>query len=234
MNRLVVRPQAPWRSRLIVTLAAVAIVVGGWSLYEYGRFQAGFDSAQAVRSRAELIDRQAQLEAQLTALREEKALLERASQIDRQAQSDVNESIRSLQDEVLELKEELAFYRGIVSPQDDSRGLRLQSFRIERAGSGRSYRYKVVLTQVLQNDTVARGSVLLTVSGTADGRERQLALVDLTADGVKELNYRFKYFQNLEGDMVLPKGFKPLRATVKVIPSARNSDPIEETFDWPA
>lgn len=234
MNRLVVKPQAPLRSKLILVLVVAAIVLGGWSFYEYGRFRGGFDSAQAARGRAELLDRQAELEAQLTALREEKALLERASQIDRTAQTEVNESIRSLQDEVLELKEELAFYRGIVSPQDDSRGLRLQSFRIDRAGSGRSYRYKVVLTQVLQNDTVARGTVRLTVSGTTEGREKELALEDLTADGVKELNYRFKYFQNLEGDMALPKGFKPLRATVKVIPSARNSDPIEETFDWPA
>jgi len=165
-------------------------------------------------------------------LREQKAQLQRAAQIERQAYNELDNNLKGLQGEILELKEELAFYRGIVSPRDASRGLRLQTFTIEAVGP-RSYRYKVVLTQVHKNDRLARGRVTLQVEGLQDGTPRILDLGRLSAKPVKELNYRFKYFQKLEGDLKLPKGFQPLRATARILPGGRRQNIIQKTIDWP-
>jgi len=66
-----------------------------------------------------------------------------------------------------------------VSPREASRGLRLQSFTLEPNGP-RSWRYKVVLTQVLKNDRLARGTVRLKVDGLQGGNPRSLELASLT------------------------------------------------------
>ncbi len=231
---LVVKPHSPWKTRLVIALALAAVVSAGWSLFEYGRYSAGFDAADAIKEHDALIAANKRLKAKVDELREQKAMVQRAGQIDHQAYTDLQGNLKNLQDEILELKEELAFYRGIVSPRDTSPGLRLQSFRVEPTGQERRYRFTVVLTQVLKNDTVTRGSVRLSIDGLQNGIQKDLSLDDVTAKKVKELAYKFKYFQNIEGELTLPKGFTAQRVTVQVLPRGRDRDKIEETYDWPA
>lgn len=231
---VVVKTHHPWKTRLLIILTALAVIFGAWGAFEYGRFSAGFDTYEAQKDRKVLARKNEELHGEIETLREQKAFLERAAQIDKQAYQEQKERLRVLQAEILELKEELAFYRGIVSPRDASRGLRLQSFKIESNGTPRGYRYKVVLTQVLKNDRTASGTVKLAVEGLHNNEPKTYLLSQLTEKSIKELDYRFRYFQNIEGDIVLPEGFKPLRVSVAIHPRGRAQDEIEKTFDWPS
>ena len=228
---LVVKPHNPWRIRVFIALAATIIFMAGWILFEYGRFSSGFDSLDAYKGRVALLDTQKELETRVEGLREQKAILERASQIKKKAYAELGVNLKILQAEVLELKEELAFYRGIVSPGSASAGLRLQRFRIESTGQPRSFRSKVMLTQVLKNHRLARGHVRLSIEGLLNGQLMTLSLKDLTEKQIKEIKYRFKYFQNLEETLILPEGFKPLRAMIQVVPNGRNKKIIEKTIE---
>lgn len=230
--QLKVKPHNPWKTRVFILLGLLAIGVGGWSLFDYGRYQAGYDSHESDLERLRLVALADELQEQIGVLREQKAQLERAAQIERKAYNELDTNLKVLEGEILELKEELAFYRGIVSPRDASRGLRLQRFSFEPNGL-RSYHYTVVLTQVLKNDSLARGRVKLFIEGLQGNELKMLDLASLSENSVKELDYRFKYFQNLEGDLVLPKGFKPMRATAQILPGGRQADMIEKTIDWP-
>lgn len=230
--QLKVKHHNPWKTRVLILLGLLAISVGGWSLFDYGRYKAGYDSAEADLEQLRLVAMVDELAGEIDYLREQKAQLERAAQIERKAYNELDTNLKVLQGEILELKEELAFYRGIVSPKDASRGLRLQRFSLEPNGL-RSYRYTVVLTQVLKNDRLVRGRVKLFVEGVQDNQPKTLDLSTLSENSVKELSYRFKYFQNLEGDLVLPNGFRPIRATAQILPSGRQQDMIEKTIDWP-
>ena len=230
--QLKVKHHNPWKTRIFILLGLLAIGVGGWSLFDYGRYKAGYDSAEADLEQLRLVAMVDELAGEIDYLREQKAQLERAAQIERKAYNELDTNLKVLQGEILELKEELAFYRGIVSPRDASRGLRLQRFSLEPNGL-RSYRYTVVLTQVLKNDRLVRGRVKLYVEGVQNNETKTLDLSALSENSVKELSYRFKYFQNLEGDLVLPNGFRPIRATAQILPSGRQQDMIEKTIDWP-
>ena len=230
--QLKVKHHNPWKTRVFILLGLLAIGVGGWSLFDYGRYQAGYDSAEYDLEQLRLVALVDELQDEIEKLREQKAQLERAAQIERQAYNELDTNLKLLQGEILELKEELAFYRGIVSPRDASRGLRLQRFSLEPNGL-RSYRYTVVLTQVLKNDSLASGRVKFLIDGLQGNESKTLDLAALSENSVKELDYRFKYFQNLEGDLVLPKGFKPMRATAQILPGGRQEDIIEKTIDWP-
>ena len=229
---LVVKPHRPWLNRIVLGLGLVALIISGWTLFDYGRYLAGYDAAAYTEERQALQDINSALEKEVDRLREKKALLERAAQIERQAYDELDTTLKVLQGEILELEEELAFYRGIVSPQDASSGLHLQRFKIEANGKSRSYRYKVVLTQVLKNDRLATGKVQLSIDGMINNQPRTLSLKQLSEKPVKELNYRFKYFQKLEGNVELPSGFTPFRVNVKIVPRSRKRNSIEKTINW--
>lgn len=229
---LVVKAYQPWKTRVLWVLVILGLGVAGWSFYDYGRYVAKYDSADARRQETEYIEIRDALASEIETLREEKAVLQRAAQIERQAYNELDTTLKALQSEILELKGELAFYRGIVSPRDASRGLRLQRFKLYSNGRAGSYRYKVVLTQVLKNDRLAWGQVKLSFEGLLNGHPSTLKLRDVTEKSINDLSYKFKYFQNMEGDINLPAGFEPLRINMQILPRGSSRDMIEKTFDW--
>ena len=58
-------------------------------------------------------------------------MLERNSQIDDDASSQLKETLAQAQNEVLELKKELSFYKSIVAPEQGSRSLAIQTIQLK-------------------------------------------------------------------------------------------------------
>ncbi|MET0815649.1 MAG: DUF6776 family protein, partial [Pseudoxanthomonas sp.] len=44
------------------------------------------------------------------------------------------------------------------------------------------------------------------------------------------VEYSFKYFQRVEGDLVLPADFKPTRVAVRLVPQSGSA--VEQSFSW--
>lgn len=229
---LVVKAHRPWKSKFVWGLIFLVLVISGWTLFDYGRFQAGYDSRESGVEIESLLKVQEHLEKRIESLREEKAVLERAAQIERKAYNELDRTLKILQAEILEHKEELAFYRGIVSPKDSSSGLYLQNFFLTQNGETSSYRYKVVLTQVLKNSRLVNGKVKLAFDGLLNGESKILDLKEVTSKKVRDLNYRFKYFQNVEGVVEFPEGFSLLRVNIQILPRGSQRDMIEKTIEW--
>lgn len=229
---LIVKAHRPWKSKFIWGIVLLVLLIGGWTLFDYGRFLAGYDSRDAENEIIGLLDTQAHLEKRIETLREDKAVLQRAAQIERKAYNELDRTLKILQAEILEHKEELAFYRGIVSPKDSSSGLYLQNFYLMQNGDTRNYRYKVVLTQVLKNSRLINGKVKLQFDGLLNGESKILDLKEITAKKERDLNYRFKYFQNVEGVVDFPEGFSLLRVKIQILPRGRQRDMIEKTIEW--
>ncbi|MCK9529357.1 MAG: hypothetical protein M0R77_02140 [Gammaproteobacteria bacterium] len=234
MSRVVVRAFDSARVTRLVILAVVGVLVAGWGLFDYGRYRAGVDFTSANKEAARLTEVNRQHEKTIGELREAQAVLERSKQIEREAYKQLETAVAGLQDEIAELNGELAFYRGIVTPKEAAAGLRVQAFDLTPNGLERGYRYKLVLTQVLKNDRVASGRVTVAIEGNQDGRISVLDLNDLVTEDARQLTYRFKYFQNFEGNLALPEGFTPVRTTVKVVPREQRHQGLERVFDWPA
>ena len=132
---------------------------------------------------------------------------------------------------MLELREELAFYRSIVSPSKMEPGLKIQAFQLERGEAEGEFHYKLVLTQVRGNNRIARGSVEIRVSGTQGGEPKELTLAQMVS-GTEELKFSFKYFQSVEGTLKLPAGFQPLKIDLKVDTTTRELEDIETSYEW--
>lgn len=226
-----------WKLRLMLALAVLVVLVGGWELYRLGVRHGGGDGGSGLAAlRAErnaLSERQRELETHNNELERQLALLEHSRRIDEQAYAVFKQERSGLQSEMQGLREELAFYRGIMSPQQDKVGLEAQNFDVEAAlGTGR-YRYRFVVTQLGRNDQVARGRIEFVLEGLQDAKPRQMTLSELSSDGGAAIEYRFRYFQTIEGQVYLPEGFIPERVLLKAIPATAPRLPLEWTFEWP-
>lgn len=231
MSHLVVKARPVWHLRLIKAGVLLLTLVSAWGLFEFGRYRSGFDIMAAQEQQGSYEEQLAALAMETSQLREQKAILERSAQIEQEAYKQLETTVTGLQDEILELKGELAFYRGIVSPSDDAEGLDVQSLELTSRGVGRTFHYKLVLTQILNNNTVASGTVAFAVEGLEKGEAREYLLQQLS-EQEGELRFRFKYFQILEGELDLPEGFSPSKVTITVKPRTKSHKRLSQSYDW--
>lgn len=175
------------------------------------------------------------LDEQRAQLYELKLQLLRSAQeqkVDEAAITEVRALLKEQQQAFLELREENAFYRGIVSPSEARSGTLIQRLKIVPLAAAQLFHYQLVLTQVLKNERVTRGVVEITLSGVLEGRAHHLSLQEVDDGAKKTLNYRFKYFQMFEGSLRLPDGFSP-RSVEVVVKPRRGGNTISERFSWP-
>jgi hypothetical protein len=232
-SRLIIKSHQPWRHRLKVGGGILVFALVLWGMFEYGFSRAGYDNESLLQQRAELQEQLDSAQAESQQLSERIAILERAAQVDQQAYAQVEESLKQAQDEMLELKEEVAFYRGIVSPAETASGLSVTSFQLDNIGEAHTYRFKLVLSQIKTNNRVVKGYARIAFDGIMAGEQKELELKELSRGKLDRLKLRFKYFQDIEGDVVLPEGFLPSRVLVEVVQTGKNAARLKKSFDWP-
>jgi len=212
-------------------LALLAVV--GYLVFEFGRIQGGYDVVDAANERGELENRIVALEDEIEALEQEVALLETHREIDREAYKEVETSLTALQAKIQEQRDAIAFYRGIVSPADGNKGLRVQDLRLTRGRDEREFNLRLVLVQAMQHDRKVSGDVNLSVEGSQDGVEKSYEFTELLPPEASEAwAFSFRYFQDFDRQIVLPDGFTPERIRVEVRSRTRSIASIEESFAW--
>lgn len=229
-GHLIVRTHRPVRSLMLALLVAVLLGVAGYVAYEQGRniVRAQYVNASAERERLQALNRS--LQDANASLRERATALERTSQIEREAYTKVHAHLKDLQQEILDLKEELAFYRSIVS-SEQARDLDIQSFEVHRDGGG-EYLYRLVLTGTMKNDSVISGTIKLWVFGERQGHPVRFSLAELS--DVQGIKFRLRHFQKVKGRLSLPQDFTPRRVSVQVTASGGKRTTLEKSFEWPA
>lgn len=228
-GQLVVKRRLPSRTKLLLSIGAVLILVlsTGW-VYNYGLSMAGFARHSADQEQSRLRQALDRRDGENQELRESLARAQRSVQMNETAFQELDRALKASAHEIVKLREELNFYRNIISPADKRSGLRIQNLYIEPAGTSQ-YRYKLVLIQALKHEYVVRGSANFEISGTQAGENKVV-----TVPGVKDrpIAVNFKYFQDIEGRFDLPKNFKPHRIKVNVTPTGKTQS-VEESFAWP-
>ena len=223
-------PVRLWATRLVLVIIAAT---GGYLVYEFGRIQAGYDLVDAAGERRAYEERIDGLEDEIKALKEQVALLETHRDIDREAYKEVEASLTELQAKIQEQRDAIAFYRGIVSPADGNKGLRVQDLKFTRGKKEREYNIRLVLVQALKHDRKVSGNVNLTIEGDLDGVEKAYSYAELLPDETDAAwAFSFRYFQDFNRQVVLPDGFTPQRVKVEVQSRTRSISSIEESFAW--
>lgn len=231
-GRLVVSYHAPWRRRSVAIGLVLGLIVLLVGVFEWGRYRSGYSKLAELQHRRELAATIERLETDNEALRQAVAAAELARDVDKKAYADVEKNLADLQAQVLKHREELTFYRGIVSPEDGIGGLRIQRFQVLPGGADQHYRLRLVLVQSMRQDAFVSGAVSVEIEGVQDNKPLILPLAQAVSDGAaqSQLPFRFRYFQNIEQDIVLPAGFDPRAVTVEV--KTPKLAPVRESYPW--
>ena len=228
---LVYQPAYVWMTAAALLVLAVT---GGYLLFRLGIGYAGGELDSFSHQRDTLKRQLVDVRQENAELRQQLAIVQRSSEIDRRASLEVRNDFARLQDKMQALRKELAFYRGIVSPADSKVGLSIQRFDLKHTGTTGRYTYNLMLTQVKGNDRYAQGVVEIDVDGLQDGDSKVLTFDSLRVDGSKAMQFKFRYFQDFEGEIELPAGFVPQRLTIHARTRGKGQPPdVDRTMEWP-
>lgn len=216
--------------RLVLLLLACALVFGA---FVYGE-------RRGIATESGLLEERDSLQAALNAsvereneLRQQVAVLENGSFVDKEAVDGVRQINRELSDQIAALEEEIALYQGIMSPSVNSSGLTIQEVTVSPTASSDRYRFKVMLTQVGNNSTYLRGFAGINVLGVHNGAVAAYPLSELSNDIEDvDIRFRYRYFQEFEGELNLPDNFTPDQVQVIAQSVGDKAARVERSYNW--
>lgn len=239
-SKAAVRMADPAPSRFVIvhrrprTRVLVAVFVAVWLLSLWATFAITYRfSAPALgklqASVAKLRAQNTVLEGRIERLRQKNTTLGRSDEVSRSANHDLQETLAERDRELSDLRNDVAFYERLVGGSAQRQGLAVHSLAL-RPGDDGSWRYTLTLTQNLKKASVSKGELTLRVEGVQDGKLLNLAWGDLLqSPQAKPQSFSFKYFQQLEGSVMLPSGFTPHRVRVSL---RSDGGQTERVFAW--
>jgi hypothetical protein len=232
-NRQSKEPQGVARNWALRVALAGAILAAAWLLFELGRIQADYNLVEAVAARNAYEERIEELDRQIVTLKEEVQLLETHRAIDREAYKEVEVSLTGLQQKIQEQRDAIGFYRGILSPDDGGRGLRVQELKLSQGKEKGQYHVNLVLVQLMQHDRSVKGDVEFSLEGGQDGLVVTYTLEQLVPDDEdSDWPFSFRYFQNFDRRLVLPDGFMPEKVHIEVRSKTKSVASVKQSFIW--
>ena len=214
-----------WRW-LLLSLAWVASVALAWL---WASERAAPRLGEVSVELAETRERLGRQQAELRELRQRNATLVRSDQISRAANLEVQRELAQRELEIGELREDVAFYDRLGGATAKPRGLTVHSAKFVPE-SGGTWRYVVMLTQNLNRGAISSGRLQLSIEGVRDGKLATLGWDDLhQRRAMPPQDYAFRYFQQLEGSVMLPPDFTPQRVRVSL---RGEGAAVDQTMAW--
>lgn len=216
----------------ILEAAAVTALLAGVLVFATWRIA----SPPVVPEVAELREQKAFLAGEVEGMRTRlarlearNAVLEREAEVLRQANQLLREEERERRAEIERQQSELDFFRRLAGAGGAQTGIDVYHAELEVTASEFVHRFTFTLTQNIRRATVVAGKVHIELEGTSDNRPVTLTWQKI-GDGDPP-SFSFKYFQQIEGYITLPRGFDPVLLRVRLEPNGRD-DPVEREFEW--
>ena len=201
-------------------LVVAALVLGLWGAWRIFAPHPA-DTGERLRTQADRIED----------LEQRVATLSRSDQISRQANTDLQGTLAERDEEIASLRADIAFYERFVGATAQRHGLSVHELRVEPQRDPSLWHFIATLTQNINRGAVSNGRLTLALE-VSDGKTmRRLDWAALRQQAnAPGLDYSFKYFQQVEGDIVLPAGVKPVRIMARLVPAS--GAPVEQDFTW--
>ena len=233
-DKLTVVSYDPWKRFLNRVLLLVLIGIFGVASFISGRYEALEAQEQAIAERDQLLEDLQMVKDEMSSNSQRVITLEKGGEVDRKSTEGLRQNMVDLRSQIATLQEEVAFYKGIMAPSSRKQDLRIQKFEIEKSLEDKRYKFKLVLTQVGANQRFISGLAGVNIIGVLDGTQKVYGLRDLSEDiqdyGIK---YKFRYFQEIGGDLILPEGFIAESVDVVLQSNGSKAKRIENSFPWP-
>ncbi len=233
-EKMVVVPHRPARRAMIAITLFIAVAASAAGGFLYGYYKTMLTQETSQASEEELSSELTAIQLENSDLQRQIAILDRSSVMDQKATEEVQSTIKGLRDRVDQLEQDIVYYRQVVSEETQDTGLIVTQLDIDAMREPNQFRYKLVLRQQdADGDTFLTGHVNVNLIGQQDDEQVIIALRDLSAEQDQlDIILRFKYFQNIEGELALPEGFVPERVQVAAVSIEPVDKSIDQGFSW--
>src|SRR5690606_11253663 len=233
--RMVVMPYRPMRRvfNYFFGFLVVLFIVAASFFYGYDQ---GLNQHLSFGLPGKGAEEFARLQQEAESLRQEVTNLKLAAIVDQRAHEDVQRQTIEQRSQIAELERDIAVYRGMVAKSDGENplGISVGAFQISGPGGVRGYKFKLVVQKLAVNDELFKGTLKVNIVGIRDGESITIPLHKASVQMAEEaIPISFKYFRSIEGDLLLPEGFRPERVVV-AIKSMDSKKPtnVERQLDW--
>jgi hypothetical protein len=223
----------PWQRfiRAVYFLLFTAAVAGG--CFFAGQYASLNERRALIEERDQLQEQVIEANQETRGFRQRVGALEKGGEVDRQAAEGIRQTVKSLKAQVSTLEEEVSFYKGIMAPSGQDKGLRISKIDIQALDQDDKFRYSIMMTQVADNSSYIKGVAAVNFVGIEAGKRKIIPLRELD-DQVNELGvkFSFRYFQEIAGEVKLPANFKVEQVQVVLQSSGSKAQRVEETIEW--
>jgi hypothetical protein len=232
-GKLIVRSHTPRRRAVLWGTAAVLGIGILYVAFELGRFDAGFRVVDSVRGALAASARIRELESENDDQRRQLAAADVARRVDREGYKQVERSLGDMQSQIARLNQDLSFYRGLVQPVSLIH-VKVQQMQIVPQADTHQFHLKFVLTQVSKPDVIVSGNAAITIDGLQWGKPSSLSFAEVSPARRLTLAYSFRYFQEYDEPIELPRGFEPTRVGVEIHSGKDTAHSVQQAFVWKA
>jgi hypothetical protein len=234
-GKLVVRSHAPKRHAVLLGLAVLLALAILYAAFEFGRYDAGFRVVDSVRGALSASARIRELEAENEKQRGQLEAADLARRVEGEGYKQVARNLGDMQSQIARLNQDLSFYRGLVQP-DSVIHVKVQQMQIVPEAAPGQFRLKFVLMQTGKPDKEVSGSAAITIDGLLQGKPLNLTFGQVTPNRRVTLAYSFRYFQDYDEPIQLPRGFEPTRVGVEIhsVKDRDLSHSFRQAFVWKA
>ncbi|MGB0134228.1 DUF6776 family protein [Dokdonella sp.] len=157
------------------------------------------------------------------------AVLERSEQVAKAALGDLQKTLRDREEEIAGVRADLAFYGRLVGGAKRE-GLAVHALRLTPVTDSRAWNFAATLTQNFKRGAETAGRLTLSVTGIVNGKIDTVDWKSLSQESESAgIGYAFKYFQQVNGIIMLPDGFEP--NSVRVSAEGAGGRSVQE-FSW--
>ncbi len=203
---------------LMAVSLAVGLVVGQWS------------GKEAVLQNGALLQRLNALEGLQQSLERELAASKLAADVQEQAAQELQQRLTQLLGEKVELENAVSFYRDLMEVGAKKEGLRVASFTVLATNTPQIFQFSILVTQIAEKRKYVAGDIQLKVIGILQGGRQEVIFDAKNAVVGFPLKLRFKYFQDLVGQIRLPPDFIPERVSISVQQNGKKTTGAD--FEW--
>jgi len=179
-----------------------------------------------------LLNENISLKKQTKKLSEENLKIGHLSNVDNETSIRLQNELKSLQEQIFNLRKELTFYQGIITASSYSNGLNIQGLHIETTYKKDFFNYKLVLTNIGKSDKVAEVSIDMKVEGNDKSGFRTLKLNEISSGVEYKDRIKIRNFKRVEGSFKIPDGFQPLRVMIDLKQHDGEKLRLHRVFEW--
>lgn len=213
-----VDPARARRTRIVIALAWLGSVLLAAALGAVFTTRTGDDARSAPAGSAEA-----------DALKSRIAVLERSEQVAKAALGDLQNTLRDREEEIAGVRADLAFYGRLVGGARRE-GLAIHALTLVPVAGSRAWNFRATLTQNFKRGSDTRGRLMLSLTGISAGALATLDWSELTQQpSAAGIEYGFKYFQQVNGTIMVPEGFEPNRVRASADGEGGRA---EQEFSW--